>query len=179
MDVTLSELLATFMESPLVVWVSGSSTRAGKHGCAATHGVAEPCLSLSFSSSASQFGYTCCYGRTTTQLRELVEEPTTLTSDVPQCSSLISRAPLIHLLTLLRQMRYSDRGYDFQNKSLRLTDVLKDVGLCLKCPRLDLIQTGKRGNSVFLLLHRSQYFSVLFFFIPLSPFAIQIIMFPS
>lgn len=27
MDVTLSELLATFMESPLVVWVSGSSTR--------------------------------------------------------------------------------------------------------------------------------------------------------
>ena len=31
MDVTLSELLATFMESPLVVWVSGSSTRA--HSC--------------------------------------------------------------------------------------------------------------------------------------------------
>lgn len=27
MDVTLSELLATFMDSPLVVWVSGSSTR--------------------------------------------------------------------------------------------------------------------------------------------------------
>ncbi|GLD75483.1 protein Daple-like protein, partial [Lates japonicus] len=31
MDVTLSELLATFMESPLVVWVSGSSTRT--HSC--------------------------------------------------------------------------------------------------------------------------------------------------
>lgn len=27
MDVTLSELLATFMESPLVLWVSGSSWR--------------------------------------------------------------------------------------------------------------------------------------------------------
>lgn len=31
MDVTLSELLATFMESPLVVWVSGSSMRT--HSC--------------------------------------------------------------------------------------------------------------------------------------------------
>ena len=32
MDVTLSELLAAFMESPLVLWVSGSCTR--KHSCA-------------------------------------------------------------------------------------------------------------------------------------------------
>lgn len=42
MDVTLSELLATFMESPLVQWVSGS-TSTSTHSCEDQgHGAALP-----------------------------------------------------------------------------------------------------------------------------------------